>query len=61
MRPKTVSFLHWFVKWFIPARVKYFCFMHIMAHSTTGKYSGAIVPHLLAMDVITRYAEDKAI
>ncbi len=56
---KELDFLYWFVKWVVPNKVKYFCFMHIMAHSTTGKYSSTIVPELTGMDAIKRYGDDK--
>lgn len=61
MKCKEVNFWYWLVKWIVPKRVKYFCFMHIMAYSTTGKYSSTIVPELTGMIAIKRYGDDKRI
>ena len=43
----------------LPKKLLYFCFMHIMAYSTTGKYSNTIVPDLTAMDAVDRFRKDK--
>lgn len=61
MTIKEVDFWYWLVKWFIPKTVKYFCFMHIMVYSTTGKYEKTIIPELTGMDAIKRYGDDKDI
>lgn len=42
----------------LPQKLIYFAFMHVMAHSTTGKYSHTIVPELTGMDAIKRYGHD---
>jgi len=60
MRPRQVNFWYFLVK-LIPKKVVYFCFMHVMVYSTTGKYSSTIVPELSGMDAIKRYGNDKGI
>jgi len=57
MSLKEVSFWYWFVRK-IPKKMVYFCFMHVMAYSTTGKYRSSIVPELSGMDAIERYHDD---
>ena len=57
MGMNEVKFYYWMVR-FIPEKVKYFCFMHIMSHATTGKYSNTVVPDLSGMDAIKRYSDD---
>ncbi len=57
MSVRELKFWYWIVKR-IPKKIKYFCFMHIMAYSTTGKYGDTIVPELTGMDAIDRYGED---
>ncbi len=57
MGVREVNFWYWIVKR-IPKRIKYFCFMHIMAYATTGKYGDTIVPELSGMDAIDRYRKD---
>ena len=54
---KEVKFWFWLVRK-LPKSVVNFCFMHVMAHSTTGKYSGTIVPELTGMDAVKRYLDD---
>ena len=54
---KEVKFWFWLVRK-LPKSVVYFCFMHVMAHSTEGKYSGTIVPELTGMDAVKRYLDD---
>ena len=49
---------YWFVRWFIPKRLMYFCFMSIMAHATTGKYSDTVVPDLTGLKAIARFSKD---
>ena len=56
-----LDFWFWLVKYFVPNKVKYFCFMHIMAYSTTGKYGDTVTPELTGMDAIKRYGDDKGI
>jgi len=55
---KYTNFWFWLVKWFIPKTIKYYCFLDIMSHSTTGKYGKTIVPELTGMEAISRYAKD---
>lgn len=57
MKTKQVMFWLWFVK-FIPKTIKYFCFIDVMSHSTTGKYSSTVVPELTGMEALKRYSED---
>jgi hypothetical protein len=61
MSVKEIGFWYWVVKWLVPNKVKYFCFMHIMAYSTTGKYGTTIVPEITGLDAIKRYGNDKKI
>ena len=60
MNVKETNFWFWLVK-LLPNKLVYFCFMHVMAYSTTGKYSSTIVPELSGMDAIKRYGDDKGI
>ena len=57
MSSKEVGRWYWFVN-LLPKSVIYFCFMHVMVYSTTGKYSDTIVPDLTGMDAIKRYTND---
>ena len=61
MKEYELDFWYWLVKYLIPNKVKYFCFMHIMAYATTGKYGDTVVPELTGMDAIKRYGDDKGI
>jgi hypothetical protein len=61
MSNNEVNFWYWFVRTLVPQKVIYFCFMHVMAHSTTGEYGHTVVPELSGMDAIKRYADDKGI
>jgi len=60
MGSNEVSFWYWLVGK-LPVKLVYFCFMHVVAYSTTGKYGDTIVPELPAMDAIKRYGDDKGI
>ncbi len=42
----------------LPKKLVYFCFVHVMAQTTSGKYSGTIVPELAGMDAMKRFAND---
>jgi len=55
-----VKFWYWIVK-FLPKKLIYFCFMTVMAHSTTGKYSDTVLPGLSGMDAVGRYGKDHQI
>jgi len=49
------------VNWFdlvkrMPKDFIYFCFMQVVAETTTGKYGNTVVPDLTAMDAISRFA-----
>ena len=55
---KEMNFWYWLVKK-LPKKLVYFCFMHVMAYSTTGKYGNTIVPELTGMNAIDRYGNDK--
>ncbi len=54
MSVKEVKFWYWIVN-LLPKRIIYFCFMHVMAYSTTGKYGKTVVPDLSGMEAIKRY------
>ena len=60
MGVKQVNFWYWVVSR-LPKKMVYFCFMHVMAHATTGKYSSTVVPELTGMDAIDRYSLDKSL
>ena len=60
MKVYKLNFWYWLVKK-LPKKIIYFCFMHVMAYATTGKYSSTIVPELTGMDAIKRYGDDKGI
>ena len=56
----TVKLWYWLVER-LPKTLVYFCFMHVMAHSTTGKYGNTVAPELTGMDAIKRYGDDNGI
>lgn len=60
MSVRETNFWFWLVRR-LPKRLIYFCFMQVMAHSTTGKYKETIVPELTGMDAINRYGSDNKI
>ena len=60
MDTKETNFWFWLVK-HLPRKLVYFCFIHVMAYSTTGKYGNTILPELSGMDAIKRYGDDKGI
>ena len=60
MKTKQVKVWYWLVN-MLPTKMIYFCFMHVMAYSTTGKYGSTIVPELTGVDAIKRYGKDKGI
>lgn len=49
------KFLMWLSKK-LPKRLVYFCFIQVVAETTTGKYENTLVPSLTAMDAIARFA-----
>lgn len=55
---RKVKFYYWIVD-LLPKTIIYFCFMRVMAYSTTGRYGETIVPELTGMDAIKRYGDDK--
>lgn len=57
---KKDDFLFWLVAK-LPVRIIYFCFIHVMAYATSGKYKSTIVPELTGMEAIKRYIDDKGI
>lgn len=61
MSIKEVKFFYWLVRHLVPNKVIYFCSMHVIAHSTTGKYGNTVVPSLTAMEAIKRFSEDHKI
>lgn len=60
MKIREVNFWYFIVK-LLPTKLVYFCFMHVMAYATTGKYSNTVVSELTGVDAINRYADDKRI
>ena len=60
MKIQEVSFWYWLVAR-LPKKLVYFCFMHVMAYATTGRYGHTIVPQLSGMDAIKRYGDDNKI
>ena len=57
MTTRKVNFYYWLVRK-LPVKIRYFAFMDIMAHSTTGKYGNTVVPELTGMEAIRRFACD---
>jgi len=57
MTIKEVNFWYFLVK-LLPKKLIYFCFMHVMAYSTTGKYGNTIAPELIGIEAIKRYGDD---
>ena len=60
MSVNTVKVWYWLVDQ-LPKKLIYFCFMHVMAYSTTGKYGNTIATELTSMDAIKRYGDDNNI
>jgi len=60
MNVKEINFWYWLVK-LLPKKLIYFCFMHVMAYATSGKYGTTVVPELTGMDAIKRYSKDNKI
>ncbi len=60
MNTREVGFWYWLVD-LLPKKLVYFCFMHVMAYSTTGDYGSTIVPELSGIDAIKRYGDDNGI
>ena len=56
----NTKFWYWLVAC-LPKTVVYFCFMHVMVHSTTGKHEKTVVPELTGMDAIKRYGDDMGV
>ena len=44
--------------WALPKQVAYWAAIRVMAHGTTGSYSGQVVPELLAMDALKRWDDN---
>lgn len=45
------------IAWLLPRRVAYWCAVRVMAHATTGEYSGQVVPELTAADALKRWPD----
>jgi hypothetical protein len=43
--------------WSLPRGLVYWCFIRIMAYSTTGKYGDTVVPELTGMDALQRWED----
>ena len=46
--------------WKLPRRLVMWCACRLMANATQGKYSGQVVPELLAMDALKRWANSES-
>lgn len=57
MGNKEIKFWYWFVRK-LPKKILYFCSMQVILHSTSGKYSGTIVPELTGMEAVKRFGND---
>ena len=57
MGNKEVKFWYFLVG-LLPKKMVYFCFMKVMAYSTTGKYGSTVVSGLSGMGAIKRYGND---
>ena len=60
MSKREIDFWNYIVRR-LPKRLVYFSFIHVIAHSTNGKYGNTIVPELTAMDAIDRYEGDMGV
>ena len=60
MKVREMNFWYRLVR-LLPKKLVYFCFIHVTAYATTGKYSNTVVPELSCMDAIKRYTDDKGI
>lgn len=45
--------------WRLPRRLAYWCAIRVLAHGTTGKFSGQVVPELTATEALKRW-EDRS-
>jgi|LWDU01.1.fsa_nt_gi hypothetical protein len=43
---------------YLPKKALYFSFIHVLSHSTTGKYSNTDVDEITAIEAIKRFSED---
>jgi hypothetical protein len=41
--------------WRLPRWLVYWCAIRLIAHATTGRYGGQVVPDLRAMDALERW------
>jgi hypothetical protein len=57
MTLREVNFWYWLVDR-LPHKLVYFCFMKVMSHATTGKYSSTITTDITGMEAIERYDND---
>jgi len=60
MKLFEIKLWYWLVG-LLPKKLVYFCSMHVMAYSTTGKYGSTVVPELSGMDAIKRYGDDHSL
>ena len=54
---KKDNLAYWFARR-LPCRITYWCYVHVVAYATTGKYGDTVVPELSAMDSGERYHDD---
>lgn len=53
-----------FTQWLahkLPARLRYFAAIDVVAYATTGQHSNTVVPDLTAMEAIKRFEKGKNI
>jgi len=43
------------IAWSLPRRLVMWCAVRLIAHATTGKHSGTVVPKLSAMEALKRW------
>lgn len=53
--PKLKEKLLLKLAWMLPKGLVYWCAIRVMAHATTGKYTGTVVPTLTGMDALKRW------
>lgn len=54
---KKENLIRW-VAWKLPREVVKWCFYRVLAHATTGKYSGQVVPELTWQQAADRWLNE---
>ena len=52
------NIFHFLARVLIPKRLKYWCYIVVAAHGTTGIYSNQVVSDLCVLEALRRYAKD---